>query len=72
MLGDCYAAAIVECLSKNELMACDALSFCRENSSFNSNDKMDPNEMDKKDYMPELIVVELSEANKDKNQTYSI
>ncbi|CAG9785811.1 unnamed protein product [Diatraea saccharalis] len=26
MLGDCYAAAVVEHLSKNELMACDAIS----------------------------------------------
>ncbi|XP_026732951.1 excitatory amino acid transporter isoform X1 [Trichoplusia ni] len=26
MLGDCYAAAVVEHLSKNELMACDALT----------------------------------------------
>ncbi|KAJ0175825.1 hypothetical protein K1T71_008984 [Dendrolimus kikuchii] len=26
MLGDCYAAAVVEHLSKNELMACDAVS----------------------------------------------
>lgn len=26
MLGDCYAAAVVEHLSKNELMACDALN----------------------------------------------
>ncbi|KAL4710636.1 hypothetical protein ACJJTC_003272 [Scirpophaga incertulas] len=26
MLGDCYAAAVVEKLSKNELMACDAIS----------------------------------------------
>jgi hypothetical protein len=27
MLGDCYAAAIVEKLSKKELMACDAILF---------------------------------------------
>ncbi|XP_049868363.1 excitatory amino acid transporter 3 isoform X2 [Pectinophora gossypiella] len=27
MLGDCYAAAVVEHLSKNELMACDAASM---------------------------------------------
>ncbi|XP_061380449.1 excitatory amino acid transporter isoform X3 [Danaus plexippus] len=27
MLGDCYAAAVVEKLSKNELMACDAASM---------------------------------------------
>lgn len=27
MLGDCYAAAVVEHLSKNELMACDAASI---------------------------------------------
>lgn len=25
MLGDCYAAAVVEKLSKKELMACDAI-----------------------------------------------
>ncbi|KAL0831594.1 hypothetical protein ABMA28_002377 [Loxostege sticticalis] len=30
MLGDCYAAAVVEHLSKNELMACDALSTVSE------------------------------------------
>lgn len=27
MLGDCYAAAVVEHLSKKELMACDAVSL---------------------------------------------
>jgi hypothetical protein len=27
MLGDCYAAAVVEHLSKKELMACDAAAF---------------------------------------------
>lgn len=29
MLGDCYAAAVVEKMSKNELMACDAASMVR-------------------------------------------
>lgn len=31
MLGDCYAAAIVEHLSKKELMACDAAAIYQVN-----------------------------------------
>jgi hypothetical protein len=36
MLGDCYAAAVVEWLSKNELMACDAISNVSTFSSINA------------------------------------
>ncbi|KAJ8920324.1 hypothetical protein NQ315_011986 [Exocentrus adspersus] len=38
MLGDCYAAAVVEKLSKKELMACDAL-LSQETTGFENNAK---------------------------------
>ncbi|CAH1374667.1 hypothetical protein MTP99_015995 [Tenebrio molitor] len=52
MLGDCYAAAIVEKLSKKELMACDAILF-QESSSFENNI---PNNV-QKDLEPTDIVI---------------
>lgn len=69
MLGDCYTAAIVEHLSMNELMACDAVSFYQDNSPLNSNVHMASNE---KEYMPELIVVELSTTAEQKDQKQNI
>lgn len=36
MLGDCYAAAIVEKLSKKELMACDVI-LSNDTSNFDKN-----------------------------------
>lgn len=33
MLGDCYCAAVVEHLSRKELMACDAINFYQDTSS---------------------------------------
>lgn len=64
MLGDCYCAAIVEHLSKKELMACDAMDLCqgaspgrnsRETASLLSNPRMS---------VPELIVVSVDESSK--------
>lgn len=71
MLGDCYAAAIVEELSRKELMACEAVSYYHENSPRNSNEQISPSGIDKKDYMPELIVVEMSSTDT-KDKTYQI
>jgi hypothetical protein len=57
MLGDCYCSAIVEHLSRKELMACDSVSFYQNNSPVNSNAHIPSGE---KEYAPELIVVDLS------------
>lgn len=52
MLGDCYAAAIVEHLSRKELMACDAVAIYQDLSSV-SNGHISANH---KDLTPELVV----------------
>lgn len=56
MLGDCYCAAVVEHLSRKELMACDALNLCHDASPGHiSNPRTS---------VPELIVVNLDETKK--------
>lgn len=58
MLGDCYCAAVVEHLSRKELMACDAINFYQD---------ITPGQVltsaKRSNSIPELIVVSLSEQN---------
>jgi predicted aminopeptidase len=60
MLGDCYCAAVVEHLSRKELMACDAINFYQD---------ITPGQIStaaQRRSVPELIVVSLSEHNNSK------
>lgn len=54
MLGDCYCAAIVEHLSKKELMACDAVNLCQDSSPGHISNQ--------RNSVPELIVVSLEDS----------
>lgn len=54
MLGDCYCAAIVEHLSKKELMACDAVNLCQDSSPGHISNP--------RNSVPELIVVSLEDS----------
>lgn len=53
MLGDCYCAAVVEHLSKRELMACDAVNLCQDASPGHISNP--------RNSVPELIVVSMNE-----------
>lgn len=55
MLGDCYAAVIVEHLSRKELMACDAINFYQDITPGQVSNAAQRNSV------PELIVVSLNE-----------
>lgn len=57
MLGDCYCAAVVEHLSRKELMACDAINFYQD---------ITPGQTSSAVQRPEMIVVSLSEKNNNK------
>lgn len=57
MLGDCYAAAIVEKLSKKELMALDASALYQENSTTNGNGHVGNG---RRDSIPDSVIVEMS------------
>lgn len=60
MLGDCYCSVVVEHLSKNELMACDAIAIYQDASPGHvSNDATNP-----RDSVPELVVVSLDGNSK--------
>uniref|UniRef100_A0A6M2DR11 Amino acid transporter n=1 Tax=Xenopsylla cheopis TaxID=163159 RepID=A0A6M2DR11_XENCH len=69
MLGDCYAAAIVEHLSKKELMACDAAAiYQNDRSPVLSNGHVIPRqtELDVKD-SPETVVINIPRNGSLKN-----
>jgi predicted aminopeptidase len=55
MLGDCYCAAVVEHLSRKELMACDAINFYQDITPGQVSNVAQRNSV------PELIVVSLNE-----------
>ena len=60
MLGDCYCAAVVEHLSKKELMACDAINLCQDSSPGHiSGGASNP-----RNSVPELIVVSFDDSKK--------
>lgn len=62
MLGDCYAAAIVEKLSKKELMALDAAVLYQDtpvtpNGHIHSNGQTD---LDRKSSLPDSVIVDMN------------
>lgn len=62
MLGDCYCAAVVEHLSKNELMALDAAAFYQDTSPSASNGHImesDHNDMDGKESIPDSVILDI-------------
>lgn len=61
MLGDCYAAAVVEELSKKELMALDAAVLYQDtpvtpNGHIVTNGQ---NDLDRKSSLPDTVIVEM-------------
>lgn len=60
MLGDCYCAAVVEHLSKKELMACDAVNLCQDASPGHISTSIS----NPRNSVPELIVVSLEDSKK--------
>lgn len=53
MLGDCYCCAVVEHLSKRELMACDEVNLCQDVSPGHISASIS----NVRNSIPELIVV---------------
>lgn len=53
MLGDCYCAAVVEHLSKKELMACDAVNLCQDASPGHLSSSVS----NPRNSVPELVVI---------------
>lgn len=60
MLGDCYCAAVVEHLSKKELMACDAVNLCQDASPGHVSTSIS----NPRNSVPELIVVSMDESTR--------
>lgn len=63
MLGDCYAAAVVEKLSKKELMALDASALYQDHSPVTSNGHnilIINGQNDRRDSMNDSVIVEMN------------
>ncbi|XP_077287094.1 excitatory amino acid transporter 2 isoform X2 [Arctopsyche grandis] len=59
MLGDCYAAAVVEQLSKKELMACDGANYYQETIGLNG--RTDNGDISSKgSASPDTVIVDMS------------